>query len=109
STRTSRTACSTRCALGRRRRTWPNGAVIETAAPGLVPPTLIARYRPQDLSVFDTDERKRFLDPFGETALDALAGNLAAWEHIAPFVAWELLYRLEPELYDRLIAGERIH
>jgi len=24
-------------------------------------------------------------------------------------VAWELLYRLEPELYDRLVSAERLH
>ena len=24
-------------------------------------------------------------------------------------LAWELLYRLEPELYDRLVSAERLH
>ena len=32
-----------------------------------------------------------------------------AWETVAGLLAWELLYRIEPELYGRLIAGERLH
>lgn len=31
------------------------------------------------------------------------------WEEIGPDVAWEILYRKEPELYERLIRGEHIH
>jgi SAM-dependent methyltransferase len=56
--------------------------------------TLKGRYADADLAVFDEEERRRFLGPgaLPETAL-----------------AWELLYRLEPELYDRLIAAEPLH
>jgi len=52
---------------------------------------LVSRYRPRDLEVFSPDERERFGDTLDET------------------VAWQLLYRLEPDLYERLIAGEHIH
>jgi SAM-dependent methyltransferase len=61
---------------------------------------LTERYGPDDLEIFDEEERRRFLPPFGAAE---------AWPALAPFVAWELLYRKEPELYERVIAGERIH
>jgi SAM-dependent methyltransferase len=51
--------------------------------------------------VFSEEELERFLGPVG--------GPDAPWEVAGPAVAWELLYRLEPELYERLIAGERLH
>jgi SAM-dependent methyltransferase len=54
---------------------------------------LVARYGTADLEAFTPDERARFA-PDGIVTEDA---------------AWQLLYRLEPELYERLIAGERIH
>jgi SAM-dependent methyltransferase len=54
------------------------------------PDTLLARYSPEDLELLDADERKRF------TPDDR-------------WLAWELLYRKEPELYERLVAGERIN
>ncbi|HEY7280597.1 MAG TPA: class I SAM-dependent methyltransferase [Actinomycetota bacterium] len=63
------------------------------------PPELVRRYGPADLSAFTPEERDRFLRP--------LEG--APWESVGPAVGWELLYRLEPELYDRLVAGERLH
>jgi SAM-dependent methyltransferase len=49
------------------------------------------------LSVFTRDEARRFVpqgagDPQNDVVL-----------------AWELLYRLEPELYDRLATAERLH
>jgi SAM-dependent methyltransferase len=49
------------------------------------------------LAVFTRDEARRFVpqgggDPRTDAAL-----------------AWELLYRLEPELYDRLASAERLH
>jgi SAM-dependent methyltransferase len=57
---------------------------------------LARRYTTEDLSVLNQEEARRFLgrdpDPRKEIAL-----------------AWELLYRLEPELYDRLIGAEPIH
>jgi SAM-dependent methyltransferase len=50
-----------------------------------------------DLTVFTPEEASRFVprdnsDPHGDVDL-----------------AWELLYRLEPELYDRLATAERLH
>jgi SAM-dependent methyltransferase len=53
--------------------------------------SLVSRYGPRDLEVFTPAERARFGDTIDED------------------VAWQLLYRLEPDLYERLITGERIH
>lgn len=57
---------------------------------------LRGRYSVADLKVLNADEARRFLtdqaDPQEDLAL-----------------AWELLYRLEPDLYDRLARAERIH
>jgi SAM-dependent methyltransferase len=59
---------------------------------------LLGRYTTADLGVFTRDEASRFCpqrgggDPQRESAL-----------------AWELLYRLEPQLYDRLASVERLH
>jgi SAM-dependent methyltransferase len=55
------------------------------------------RYTVADLRVLTDEEATRFVrngagDPQADTAL-----------------AWELLYRLEPELYDRLATAERLH
>jgi SAM-dependent methyltransferase len=55
------------------------------------------RYTAADLTVFTPEEAGRFDprghgDPRGDVDL-----------------AWELLYRLEPELYDRLATAERLH
>jgi SAM-dependent methyltransferase len=54
------------------------------------------RYTAADLAVLTPDELRRFAghgeDPQGDLAL-----------------AWELLYRIEPGLYDRLARAERIH
>ncbi len=55
------------------------------------------RYTAADIGVLSDDEAQRFLraesgDPRTDITL-----------------AWELLYRLEPELYDRLVTAERIH
>jgi SAM-dependent methyltransferase len=52
---------------------------------------------PADVSVFTRDEARRFVprgdgDPQNDVVL-----------------AWELLYRLEPELYDQLASAERLH
>jgi SAM-dependent methyltransferase len=55
------------------------------------------RYTTEDIGVLTEDERRRFLTGgSGDPCADL---NLA----------WELLYRLEPELYDRLVDVERIH
>ena len=58
---------------------------------------LRSRYTSADLGVFTRDEASRFVprgggDPQNDVVL-----------------AWELLYRLEPELYDRLASAERLH
>jgi SAM-dependent methyltransferase len=65
-----------------------------TAGPG---PELRRRYTTADLRVFTGEEASRFVprgdgDPRNDVVL-----------------AWELLYRLEPELYDRLASVERLH
>jgi SAM-dependent methyltransferase len=58
---------------------------------------LSQRYSREDLDVFSADERALFTD--GGSA-DPQAN---------PTLAWELLYRLEPRLYDRLVQAERLH
>jgi len=63
-----------------------------------VPPrALLDRYTAADTGVFTPDEASRF-SPHrpGDPRKDA-------------DLAWELLYRLEPELYDRLASAERLH
>jgi methyltransferase family protein len=84
--------------------------VIEGASSEVAPApaTLAIRYRPEHVGVFTEAERKRFLAPFGTEADLALDGDEEAWDRIAPYLAWELLYRIEPHLYERLIAGEQI-
>jgi SAM-dependent methyltransferase len=57
---------------------------------------LSSRYTAADLDVFSRAERRRFLheghDPLRDVEL-----------------AWELLYRREPRLYDRLVSAESLH
>ena len=55
------------------------------------------RYTAADLRVLTRDEARRF-DPHGD-------GD----PQTDLVLAWELLYRLEPELYDRLASAERLH
>jgi len=58
---------------------------------------VLRRYTTADLSVFTPEEASRFvLRGDGDPRTDA-------------GLAWELLYRLEPELYDRLASAERLH
>jgi len=60
-------------------------------------PELRSRYTPADLGVFTPEEARRFVPRGdGDPRHDV-------------FLAWELLYRLEPELYDRLAGAERLH
>lgn len=66
-------------------------------APAAAGRELRRRYTAADLGVFTRDEASRFLrrgdgDPQNDVGL-----------------AWELLYRLEPELFDRLASAERLH
>ena len=57
---------------------------------------LLRRYQVEDLGVFGEAEAERFLHPGADPQTD-------------PELAWALLYRLEPELYDRLATAERLH
>ncbi len=57
---------------------------------------LSVRYTEEALGVFDTDERARFLDDQG-------------CPRHPDELPWELLYRIEPNLYARLVEGERLH
>ena len=54
------------------------------------------RYRAADLEVLTVGEARRFVAPGADPQTDVP-------------LAWELLYRLEPELYARLARAERIH
>ena len=58
---------------------------------------LMERYSAADLRVFSAEESSRFLE-----GTDADPQRDAS-------LAWELLYRLEPELYERLVAAEPLH
>ena len=58
---------------------------------------LRGRYTAADLGVFTAEEARRFV-PLGD-------GD----PRHDVILAWELLYRLEPELYDRLASAERLH
>lgn len=55
-----------------------------------------ARYTVADLEVLTAEEARRFVAHRGDPQADLA-------------LAWELLYRLEPDLYDRLIRAEKIH
>ena len=55
------------------------------------------RYTAANLAVFTRDEASRFVPQGGGDPQDDIV------------LAWELLYRLEPELYDRLARAERLH
>jgi SAM-dependent methyltransferase len=66
-------------------------------APAWPGPELRRRYTAADLGVLTRAEASRFIpggdgDPQADVTL-----------------AWELLYRLEPELYEQLVRAERIH
>src|ERR1700729_4228647 len=84
------------CACGRPTRTGPR-SVIRTEDPTTLGRELRRRYTGEDLGVFTNDELSRF----------ASSGNGDPQADVT--LAWELLYRLEPELYDRLVSAERLH
>ena len=69
----------------------------ETTPGGRLTTPLRERYNRSDLVVFNDAEARRFLRRDSD---DPVA---------SPLLMWELLYRLEPRLYDRLIRAERIH
>jgi SAM-dependent methyltransferase len=58
---------------------------------------LFRRYTSVDLRILTEEEARRF----------GADGRRGPEENLA--LAWELLYRLEPELYDRLVQAERLH
>jgi SAM-dependent methyltransferase len=71
--------------------------VITTETPLRRGRELSRRYTVADLQVLTRDEARRFAPRQGsDPQLDST-------------LAWELLYRLEPELYDRLVTAERLH
>ena len=73
------------------------GAEAPASGPAGPGRELRRRYTPADLGVFTRDEARRFVpDGDGDPRRDVV-------------LAWELLYRLEPELYDRLAGAERLH
>ena len=55
------------------------------------------RYTVADLAVFTPEEARRYVPAENGDPRDNV------------ILAWELLYRLEPELYDRLATVERLH
>jgi SAM-dependent methyltransferase len=71
--------------------------VIRPENPARAGRELRRRYTAADLRVFTYDEASRFV-PQGD---DDPQANV--------ILAWELLYRLEPELYDQLARAERLH
>lgn len=65
--------------------------------PSRGPQDLRTRYTVVDLDALTADEARRFV-----------SGGPRDPQRDVP-LAWELLYRLEPELYDRLSSAERLH
>jgi SAM-dependent methyltransferase len=71
--------------------------MTEAEAPAQAGREVQSRYTAADLRVFTRDEASRFIpNGDGDPRTDIV-------------LAWELLYRLEPELYDRLARAERLH
>ena len=71
--------------------------MITSEDPARLGRELSTRYTTADLRVFTRDEARRFAPDGG---CDPQAD---------PTLAWELLYRLEPELYERMASAERLH
>src|SRR5262245_57678844 len=88
--------CCTRSACGRRTRTGPR-SVAASETPPRRGRELLRRYTAEDVGVLSEEEARRFVR--------AGAGDPQADLDLA----WELLYRLEPALYDRLATAERLH
>ena len=71
--------------------------MIESEAPRPAGRELHTRYTIADLGVLTAEEARRFAPSgHGDPRTD-------------PVLAWELLYRLEPDLYDQLASAERLH
>ena len=71
--------------------------MITSETPARLGQELRRRYTPADLGVLTRDEASRFVPHGGGDPQTDIA------------LAWELLYRLEPEVYDRLVSAERLH
>jgi SAM-dependent methyltransferase len=71
--------------------------VITSETPARLGRELRSRYTAADLGVLTRDEASRFVPDSGGDP------------HTDITLAWELLYRLEPELYDQLVTAERLH
>src|SRR6266550_6837474 len=86
------------CGSTRPRKTGPSAAMMaEVVGHAVSAVPLMERYSTADLRVFSAEESARFLDRgIADPQRDAT-------------VAWELLYRLEPEIYERLVAAEHLH
>jgi SAM-dependent methyltransferase len=71
--------------------------VIISEGPARQGRDLGSRYTAADLTALTDDEARRFLpDGSGDPQTDMT-------------LAWELLYRLEPELYERMACAEKLH
>ncbi len=71
--------------------------MITSEDPARLGRELSTRYTTADLKVLTRDEARRFApDGGGDPRADLT-------------LAWELLYRLEPELYERMATAERLH
>ena len=71
--------------------------MITSEDPARLGRELRSRYTAADLGVLTRDEARRFApDEDGDPQADVT-------------LAWELLYRLEPELYERMASAERLH
>ncbi len=74
-----------------------------------LPDTLTRRFRPEDLSVFTEEESARYLAGIDPRIMSRIHQDAEAWRTVCEAVGWELLYRLDPDLYDRLTEGEALH
>jgi SAM-dependent methyltransferase len=70
--------------------------MIKPEIPARAGGELRSRYTAADLRVLTREETSRFVHGNGDPQADVV-------------LAWELLYRLEPELYDQLARAERLH
>ena len=71
--------------------------MITSEDPARLGRELSTRYTAADLRVLTRDEARRFAPGGGGDPRADLT------------LAWELLYRLEPELYERMATAERLH
>jgi SAM-dependent methyltransferase len=69
---------------------------------------LTRRYTREDLAIFSREEAQRFL-PTGSSSEADPDTTVGTDPDLSASLAWELLYRLEPDLFDRLVLAERLH